>query len=110
MLKKYTQQFIISILQLTGIAIATLLIATLMLNHTSGLNHWRDFFIHFHGMFLIVHSLFYIAIYCLWPYLINAIAYRQPKPPTTRQINKAMHARYFLIVAFLIFELLNLLR
>lgn len=110
MLKKYTKQFIISILQLTGIAIATLLIASLMLNHTSGLSHWRNFFIHFHSMFLIIHSLLYIAIYCLWPYLINVITYRQPVPPTTKQLNKAMHARYYLIGAFLIFELFNWLR
>jgi len=110
MLRKHTKQFIIALFQLTGIAILTLVIATLMLNHTSSVNQWRDFFTRFHGLFFIIHGLFYIAIYCLWPFLINAIAYRQPQHPTTKQINKAMHARYYLIGAFLLFELLNLLR
>ena len=108
MLRKHTRHFIIALFQITGIAIVILACATLMLNHTSNLNHWREFFTRFHGVFFIIHSLFYIAIYCLWPYLINLLAYRQQ--PTSNQINKAMHARYYLIGAFLIFELLNLLR
>ena len=110
MLKKHTKQFIIALIQLTGIAILTLACATLMLNHTSSVNHWRDFFTRFHGLFFIIHSIVYIAIYCLWPCLINVIAYRQPHQPTPKQLNKAMHARYYLIGAFLMFELLNLLR
>ena len=117
MLKKHTKQFIIALFQLTGIAILILLIATLMLNHTNNLNQWRDFFTRLHGLFFIIHGLFYIAIYCLWPYLINAIAYRQPQKPSQHNhpdlvmnIDKAMHARYYLIGAFLMFELLNLLR
>ena len=107
MLRKHTKHFIIALFQITGIAIAVLACATLMLNHTSNLSHWRDFFTHFQSTFFIIHSLFYIAIYCLWPYLINLLAYQQP---TLNQINKAMHARYYLIGAFLIFELLNVLR
>ena len=110
MLRKHTKQFIIAVFQLTGIAILTLAIAILMLNHTSSLNNWRDFFTRFHSAFFIIHSIFYIAIYCLWPYLISAIAYRQPEPPAHKQLNKAMHARYYLIGAFLMFELLNQLR
>lgn len=108
MLRKHTKHFIIALFQITGIAIVILACATLMLNHTSNLNHWRDSFTRFHGVFFIIHSLFYIGIYCLWPYLINLLAYRQS--PTPNQINKAMHSRYYLIGAFLIFELLNLWR
>lgn len=107
MLKKHTRHFIIALFQTTGIAIAILACATLMLNHTSNLNQWRDFFTRCHSTFLIIHSLFYIAIYCLWPNLINLLAYQQPTP---NQIKKAMHARYYLIGAFLIIELLNVLR
>lgn len=110
MLRTHTKQFIIVLFQLTGIAIMTLVIAILMLKHTSSLNNWRDFFARFHSAFFIIHSMFYIVIYCLWPYLISAIAYRQSEPPTHKQINKAMHARYYLIGTFLIFELLSLLR
>ena len=110
MLKKHSKLFIIALFQITGIAILILACATLMLNQTGNINHWRDFFTRFHSTFVIIHSLFYIAIYCLWPYLINMLAYRQPEPPTPKQIKKAMHARYYLIGAFLIIELLNLLR
>ena len=110
MLRKHTKHFIIALFQITGIAMAILTCATLMLNHASNVNQWRDFFTHFQSTFFIIHSLFYIAIYCLWPYLINVLAYRQPQQPTHKQINKAMHARYYLIGAFLMIELLNLLR
>jgi len=108
MLRKHTKHVIIALFQITGIAIAILACSTLMLNHTSNLNQWRDFFTRFHSAFFIIHCLFYIAIYFLWPYVINLLAYRQQ--PTPNQINKAMHAKYYLIGAFLIFELLNILR
>ena len=108
MLRKHTKNLIIALFQITGIAIATLACATLMLNHTNNLNQWHGFFTRFHSVFLIIHSLFYIAIYCLWPKLVNLLAYQQQSTPN--QIKKAMHARYYLIGAFLIFELLNLLR
>ena len=106
MLKKYARYSIVVLIQLTGLAILTIFIATLMLNHTSSINHWHDFFTRFHVVFLIMHSLFYIALYCLWPGLIRLLA----QQPNLEQINTAMRARYYLIGALLIFELLNLLR
>ena len=110
MLRKYARYSIIAIIQLTGLAIITLMIVPLMLNHASILNHGHAFLTRFHYLFLIGHSLFYIALYFLWPHLINLLANQQQEKPTPQQINKALHARYYLIGAFLLFELLNLLR
>ena len=110
MLKQYAKYSIIVIIQLTVLAIIILLIAPIMLNHASSLNRGYDFFTRFHQLFFIGHGLFYTALYFSWPPIIRFLANRQTAPPTPKHISKAMHARCYLIGAFLLFELLNLLR
>ena len=110
MLRKYAKYSIIVIIQLTVLAIILLLIVPVMLNHASSLNRGHDFFTRFNQLFLIGHGLFYTALYFLWPPIIHFLANRQLAPPTLKQISKAMLARGSLIGAFLLFELLNLLR
>ena len=110
MLRQYAKYSIIVIIQLTVLAIIILLIVPIMLNHANSLNHGHEFFTRFNQLFFIGHGFFYTALYFLWPPIIRFLANRQTEPPTPKQISKAMHARCYLISAFLLFELLNLLR
>ena len=110
MLRQSIQRFIIATIQLTGLAILALVLAMTMLHHTNQLNHWHDFFAHFHRLFFIVHGVFYIALFSLWPHAIRLMANRQQTIPSFKQIKTATNARFYLISAFLLIELLNLLR
>ena len=110
MLRKYAKYFIIAILQLMGLVILTLLLTPLMLDHLGSIKHGHAFFNHFYWSFFIGHSMFYALLYFIWPHLINFLASRQPEQPEQKQLSKAMHARYYLIGAFLLIELFNLLR
>ena len=110
MLKKYAKYSIIAILQLMGLVILTLLLTPLMLDHLGSIKHGHEFFNHFYWSFFIGHSVFYALLYVLWPHLISFIVNRQPEQPPQKQLSKAMHVRYYLIGAFLLIELLNLLR
>lgn len=110
MLRKYAKYSIIVMTQLMGLAVITLLIAPLLLHYASHLNQGNNVLTGFHPWAFIGHGLFYIALYCAWPHIIHFLVNRQPKPPLPPQINNAMHARYYLVGTFLLFELLNLLR
>lgn len=102
------KRLLITLFQIIGASLITLLIATLMLKHTNDLNQWREVFSRFQHAFFIIHGLFYIALYYFWPAFVNCIAARQHS--TLKQVKKAMHARVYLISTLLMFELLNLLR
>ena len=107
MLRQSIQRSIIATIQLTGLATLALVIAMTMLHHTNQLNHWHDFFAHFHRLFFMVHSVFYIALFSLWPHAIHLMAHRQQTIPSSKQIKVATNARFFLIGTFLLIELLN---
>ena len=107
MIKKYVRRSIIAIMQWGLLLVLALLLATLMLHHTNQINNGRDFLQSHHAFFLIVHMLFYIALFIAWPRMIRLLAKYQTELPTLAQMKKALHARYYLIGAFLLIELLH---
>lgn len=58
----------------------------------------------------MTHGFFYAVLYFVWPFLINLLSQKQASPPGEEQLRAALNARLYLIGAFVIFEVLNLLR
>ena len=109
MLKKFLKPLIIGALQVLLLLILAAFFAPLFLKNATTVNHLKHLLEDYKGCFLIVHGLFYIALYFLWPLLIQYLAQRQTTPPTAEQLKKALNARLYLLAFFILFELLHLL-
>lgn len=110
MLKKYIKFSIIGIVKTVLPVLLILCIAPLLLENTSTFSNWREHFAHFKWFFLFIHTIFYALIFFAWPHLVSLYARKQEKPPNTLQLKLAIKARWYLVGALVVFELLNLLR
>lgn len=110
MLKKFLQPSIIVAIQLILLAILIVCITPFLLRNTDSLNQFREFVQHFKWALLMTHGLFYAALYYAWPLFINLVSQKQASPPSAQQRRCALTARLYLIGAFVIFEVLHLLR
>lgn len=64
-------------------------------------------FFHVHQVaFLLLHSLFYFALYWLWPRMIYVLVDRTAHDITQEQINSALTAKWYLLTALVFFEVL----
>jgi hypothetical protein len=110
MLKKILRASIIVTTQLFLLAILMVFITPLLLKNTDSWNHLHKVFQHFKWVLLILHLLFYAALYYLWPLGIKRICQKQIPTPNKAQMKCALNARFYLIGVFILFEILNLLR
>lgn len=110
MLKKFLRPSIIVAIQLILLAILIVCITPFLLRNTDSLNHFRQLVQHFKWALLMAHGLFYAVLYFAWPFLINLLSQKHASSPSEEQLRCALNARIYLIGAFVIFEVLNLLR
>ena len=110
MLRKYAKTSIIVVIQLFAWSILLLLITPFLIQQRNHLADWHNFFESKHTLFFLSHGLFYVSLYIAWPHVIHFLAHREITKPSAQQIKNALGARYYLLGAFLLFELLNLMR
>jgi len=109
MLKQYLRSSIIVLFQFIGLALLSIILIPLLFEKADTLSRINHFLAQHKSLFLLSHAVFYLALYVLWPNLVRyLIAHRES--PTAAQIQKAIHTRYYLILAFNAIELLNLWR
>jgi hypothetical protein len=110
MLKKYLKSSIIVLFQLAALAVLAAILVPLLLKHTDNFNEGRAFFMHYKSLFLIIHGLFYVALYFFWPFLVFFMVNRGHGKLDEKQIAKALHGRIYLLGIFIVLELLQFLR
>lgn len=110
MLKKYLSSSIIVLFQFILLGIVIALCAPLLVQNSNLAQHINIFLTRYQPIFLLIHSLFYLAFYVLWPRIVKFIAVSQPETPQAAQIKKAIQIRIYLLAIFLSIELINLLR
>ena len=107
MLNKTIRSTIIVTIQFIVPATLLLIFAPQLLNHTHQLNQARAFFNTHQLHFFLAHCSFYLALFALWPLLINLIMTRMNSAPDKTQIKSAIQARWYLIAVMAFFELLT---
>ncbi|MFT4059660.1 MAG: hypothetical protein QM652_08940 [Legionella sp.] len=106
MFNKRISQFIISISKTLLPVVLILLLAPQFIRFSSKLNSTSHFFQNYQIHFLILHSLFYLALYWCWPRLITVLLNRCHHEISDFQIKVALQARNYLLAALIFFELL----
>ena len=106
MSNKRISQFIIGISKTVLPVVLILLLAPQLIRFSSELNSASHFFQAHKINFLILHSLFYLALYWYWPKLITALRSRCHHEISDSQIKLALQARNYLLAALIFFELL----
>lgn len=105
MLNKYVRTTIIAITKYILPVALLLLLAPQLVQFSPQLTKANQFF-HLHQVaFLLLHSLFYLALYWIWPRIIHALVDRSPHEITQEQLKSALNAKWYLL-AGLVFEVL----
>lgn len=106
MLNKYVRTTIIAITKYILPVVLLLLLAPQLVQFSPQLTKTNQFF-HLHqAAFLLVHSLFYLALYWLWPRIIHTLVNRSPHDITQEQLNSVLNAKWYLLAALVFFEVL----
>ncbi|EHL32587.1 hypothetical protein [Legionella drancourtii] len=106
MSNKHISRFIIGISKTVLPVVLILLLAPQFIRFSSELNSASHFFQAHQIKFLIIHSFFYLALYCCWPRLITVLSNRCHHEINDSQIKLALQARNYLLAALIFFELL----
>ncbi|HAT7052172.1 hypothetical protein SDC14_14620 [Legionella pneumophila serogroup 1] len=106
MLNKYVRTTIIAITKYILPVVLLLLLAPQFVQFSSQLTQTNQFFQLHQIAFLLVHSLFYLALYWLWPRIIHVLVNRSSHDITQEQINSALKAKWYLLAALVFFEVL----
>lgn len=106
MQNKYLRSTIIVTVQCIVPALLLLVIAPLLINHATELTQLQKFIEAHKIALLLIHGLFYLSIFSLWPYVIKRLTSRQNHCPDTTQIKIANSARWYLLAAIAFFEFL----
>lgn len=83
-----------------------LLLAAQLMRFSTELSIINDFFKNHQIGFLLGHMLFYLALYWAWPKLITGMINRCQDELDEAQIKLALQAKYYLLAALILFELL----
>lgn len=86
--------------------IIALLVITPWLINSQTLDHLQDHLKAHQPWFLIWHGLFYLALFCTWPIMIKKIT--QHHQLTYGQIKKISQSRWYLIITFILIDILML--
>lgn len=106
MLNKTFRSTIIVTIQFIVPAMLLLIFAPQLLNHTHQLKAIHAFFNTHQLHFFLAHCCFYLALFALWPPLVNLIVTRINSASDIIQIKSAIQARWYLIAVMAFFELL----
>ena len=105
MKKNYIRSSIIVLIK-TILPIIALLIITPWFINSQTLNHLQDYLKANQLGFLIWHGLFYLALFFTWPILMNKI--HQQQQFSEGQIKKISQSRWYLIITFILIDILML--
>ncbi|KTD04429.1 hypothetical protein Lgee_0182 [Legionella geestiana] len=105
MLKKYIRSTIIVTFKYLMPVLLLLLLAPVLLQFSQEMNQAQKFLSTHQSGFHILHGLIYIFIYYLWPRLIHARSKECELTP--EQIQIALNAKWYLLAAMAVFELLT---
>lgn len=106
MLNKYARKTIIAITKYILPVVLLLLLAPQLVQFSPQLTQANQFF-HLHQVaFLLLHSLFYLALYWLWPRIIHALVNRSSHEITLEQLKSALNAKWYLLAGLVFFEVL----
>lgn len=105
---KYLRSTIIITAQCIVPAMLLFIITPALMNHSEQFNQAQTFCRVHQMILLMVHGLFYLSLFLLWPHFIHLIVSRQHHQPGANQINIARSARWYLLAAMIFFELLML--
>lgn len=83
-----------------------LLLAPQLLQFSPQLTQVNQFFHTYQTPFLAVHSLFYLALYWLWPHLIHYRMTRNTQEPSPERIQLALNAKWYVLASLVFFEAL----
>jgi amino acid permease len=110
MFNKYVRTPIIVVTKYILPVLLLLLLAPQLLTFSPQLTEANHFFHTYKALFLAIHSFFYLALYWLWPHLINHLITRSVHEPSPERIQLALKAKWYLIAALIFFETLVWLR
>lgn len=105
MKKSLIRSSIIVLIQ-TILPIMALLIITPWLTNSQILNHLQDYLKANKPWFLIWHGLFYLALFFTWPILMKKIP--QQHQLNKSQIKKISQSRWYLVITFILIDILML--
>lgn len=106
MLNKVVRKSIIGISKTILPVLLLLLLAPLLLQFSSEFGEANHFFQIHQVSFLIFHLLFYLVLFWGWPKLVFHLAHRNENELDVSQIKLALQARYYLLAALVLLELL----
>lgn len=106
MLNKYIRSTIIVLLQSLLPVLFFLWLTPQLLQFSHEFHQAQHFFVVHKVGFLIVHILFYLVLFWLWPLFIDLYIKRCNYDMSTKQIKLALNTRWYLLAAMTIFELL----
>jgi len=106
MRNKFIRSTIIVLAQYVLPALLLLIITPQVMNHAGQLNQTQTFFKTHQAALLLAHGLFYLILFLLWPHVIKLIISRRDHFPDSATIKTATSARWYLLAAMVLFELL----
>ena len=110
MLKKCLRSLIIVITQAILPMIALALLVPYFLKRTENLQKLQVFLNDWNLIFLSTHTLFYCFIFFMWPIFVKHLCRRRQIEVNTSELRQALSARWYLLSAFILLELLMLWR
>ena len=110
MLKKYLRLTIIGITQFFLPITAFMLLTPYLLNKANNLHRLQTLLANWHLTFLIMHGLFYCVLFYTWPAIIKRLCHHRGISLSSREYKQTLSARWYLLSAFILFELLMLWR
>lgn len=110
MLKKYLHLTIIGIIQIILPITAFMLLTPYLLSKTNNLHQLQALLANWHLTFLIIHGLFYCVLFYRWPAIVRRLCHHRGINLNGREYKQALSARWYLLSAFILFELLMLWR
>ncbi|HHT9843853.1 TPA: hypothetical protein ACT9I4_001970 [Legionella pneumophila] len=105
MKKNYIRSSIIVLIQ-TILPIIALLIITPWLINSQSFNYLQDYLKANQAWFLIWHGLFYLMLFFSWPILTNKITLQHQL--NANLIKKVSQSRWYLIIIFILIDMLML--
>ncbi len=110
MLKKYLRLTIIAVIQ-SVLPIATIaLLIPYLLNQTDNLHQFQAILQQWNLLFLVIHAFFYCFLFFFWPHLTKRLCANRKIRVNGIEYKQALSARWYLLSAFILFELLMLWR
>ncbi len=110
MLKKYLHLTIIGTIRLILPITALMLLTPYLLSKADNLNRIQTLLANWHLTFLIMHGLFYCVLFYAWPLVVKRLCHHRGISFNSREYKEALSARWYLLSAFILFELLMLWR